>query len=261
MHFIWPPLDRDFCRIVICGHCHVSDATARGVQEETCRASYPSNGGHADVVLKIGPVKDQADNWHVHLEIGADWSNEPERNESPDSLDQLDSVLWRFSGISISQHLDATFVIARENLPEGGMIDALLGVSLRSCGSEMTLTGGRFAVRDSEFKDVAWGLDENQDRVFGNLNAECEAPVAEQYVVNTLPLMRRARVLHPRKSKGRDTTCRQQVTSSEQDYRNVDAPLIRSCRHAASCADASRKQQCLHRSRGQHVRQRKWPIS
>jgi hypothetical protein len=70
------------------------------------------------------------------------------------------------------------------------MIEALLGVSTGSCGSDLLLRGARFAIHgDDGFTDVSWTLDESTDLVMATIYAERDDELDAEYIDRAVKFM------------------------------------------------------------------------
>ncbi len=161
---------------------HVDDVDPMGAPWKAF-ARYQGAGGAAELVFVV-----QVDKWddedesekgcaHFHFHVNIDRAEDAKATDGIDELpvDELKERLEPFMGCAFHAYIDAQYEVELDDIPPHGMIQTLMGVSTDSDGSEMELTGAKFAISSDIYSELTWTVDEVTGLVSGKISGELGA--------------------------------------------------------------------------------------
>lgn len=146
--------------------------------------------GEVDAVISLCVDSQDGTHFHVHIEINR---KDPEKSFpsyfTPLPVDSLKLLIEDFLGEDAEVYWDGKFAVPRKHLPKHGMLEALLGVTTESCGTDLELQGSKFAIRGEVFTDMEWSWDEETDCIDATISAETTGEVTEDYLVKAADIL------------------------------------------------------------------------
>ena len=188
-----PDFRQDFLySISVCTLLHVDDASVLGELPFAAYAEYRI-ADDAEAIFAVDIEREERDDAgkHFHLHINVCKKDSASLHGSPTQLDidSLKAIFNPLQGQLLAAYIDGNFSIPRSDLPRHGMIATLLGLSTRSCGSEMEVRGATFAMYGDTFTDLNWKHNEKEDCVYGYLAGDIDIPLDDDLLTNINSLL------------------------------------------------------------------------
>ena len=176
-----PVFSESRCEILtVCAY--ISDFSDTGATKE---ASFSEDaqltGGswlHVVSEVKPGMSADSDDRLHLHVDVKRRF-----KDKKPTStFAQLAEELAKYGGKTVSCWIEATYRVAVDDLPSGGVIRAFLGLSTQAGKHSLAFRGAKMTIDDEQLDELTWQLVEDGKSVMVVLDANLKTTIGTSYV-------------------------------------------------------------------------------
>lgn len=105
-----------------------------------------------------GVIKGDEPRAHLHLDLAVDSYFEDRQAPATSTIEAIQEEVHKFESLELDVDIECKFRIQRESLPKRSLIAAILGLSTRSMGAKMNLTGAQMTVGDKVYRSFRWVL-------------------------------------------------------------------------------------------------------